>query len=477
MLLATAAGVAALGIETDDYIPVKRTLCWECHTADSRPLVEMVGAILPTETALSIGDSVQILAQLKNLWTADLIYIEPNLDLSAAPSLAFGGGPEPIDAIILGEIPLDASRPQEPQRGFIVLNIPDGMTRLVLELVPPDPDTTRGIDLAMVLYPGKSEPEGTGFTVDAAGRGGTERFELATAVDFLGYGYGNWTVEARLRLIDPDEPGPPPTTLRVPFQVHVDASSQGGVERTMKLPRTALVGPGQSALFVYELQANRLPAAGEHVTLHANVTSYHKHASGESGTDLQNMTRAFRLNVTTDGEKVHLRSSQVAAPTPPLETVSLDRLGEAVGYAAAFLLVSAIVSGGMFGKASRRGLNHLFGTAKRRVAFHNVLSYGLILAAITHTVMFLVEAFYDWRLGLIWGGLGILAMFGLGYTGAMQVPLIRSWSYASWRWTHYGMAVAAIGFTLLHILLDGNNFAFVQEAIGWSDPLGAEPGM
>ena len=39
------------------------------------------------------------------------------------------------------------------------------------------------------------------------------------------------------------------------------------------------------------------------------------------------------------------------------------------------------------------------------------------------------------------------------------------------RYPDYGMAIAAIVFTLVHMALDGVHFGFVQEAIDWNDPL------
>lgn len=62
-------------------------------------------------------------------------------------------------------------------------------------------------------------------------------------------------------------------------------------------------------------------------------------------------------------------------------------------------------------------------------------------------------------------------MFGLGLTGAFQVGMIRRWNYAAWRWSHYGLAVGAILFTLVHMALDGVHFDFIQETIDWTDPL------
>jgi hypothetical protein len=62
-------------------------------------------------------------------------------------------------------------------------------------------------------------------------------------------------------------------------------------------------------------------------------------------------------------------------------------------------------------------------------------------------------------------------MLGLGVTGALQVPMIRRWSFAAWRWSHYGLAVATIVFTLAHMGLDGAHFSAVQDWLGWDDPL------
>jgi hypothetical protein len=135
-----------------------------------------------------------------------------------------------------------------------------------------------------------------------------------------------------------------------------------------------------------------------------------------------------------------------------------------------FLLVFSMITGGVFGKATRRWQNHLFRSAKRRVAFHNFVSYLLTFFAAAHTALFLWEPGFPWTLGMIWGTGALVAMMLLGVTGALQVPMVRRWNYATWRWTHLALALASVLLTIVHVLLDGANFTEFAEWVGWDDP-------
>jgi hypothetical protein len=218
------------------------------------------------------------------------------------------------------------------------------------------------------------------------------------------------------------------------------------------------------------------PAPGETVGLellgHAHYDHQQKDRSDKDDADFSK-PYGVPILVSGDGSQVTLSATAVAGPAPAVHNgATMATVAEAVGYATAFLFLSSTAAGGMFGKASRRWMNSLFGTARRRVAFHNFLSYGLLLAAAVHTALFLVEAAYAWTVGLLWGGLAVLCLLGLGVTGALQVPIIRRWSYATWRGWHYGLAVAALALSAAHMGLDGQHFADLQRLLHWRDPLG-----
>ncbi|MFA5944680.1 MAG: ferric reductase-like transmembrane domain-containing protein [Candidatus Thermoplasmatota archaeon] len=459
----------------------KDTSCWPCHVGWADPLKSFYNLIPPAEAGAPIGEEFDYVVQLQNPWLHDIKFIEPSLNLGPAPSLQFAGGPEPINSLqIQGAVviqpPTDPLQPFAGSTGFVPINIPLGVTYVDIILTPTDSAGT-GPTLTMNLYTGTNEPAGNPVkTASATGPGGAVEFQFITASDIAAVGgSGNWTVEAAIE--DPTDLGAPAQGNRLPFTVTVNARAETSDVTTLIQPQNVNIAKRTSFLFTYRLKAISEPGPDEVIGLGLNGTMYYQH-DDSSTDDFANVTKQFekplKVQLAPDG------SGRVVVLAPadagfvvaqPKNGASIDTLSEVVGYLAAFLLISSVWTGGMFGKASRRQLNTVFGSAKRRVAFHNFLSYGILLFASVHTVLFILETAYYWTLGVLWGGLAILSMAGLGITGAWQVGMIRRWNYATWRWSHYGLAVAAIVFSLAHMALDGVHFAFVQESIDWSDPL------
>lgn len=467
-------------------IPERDTQCWPCHVTWSPPLKTFYNILPPAEAGAEVGQPFDVVIQLQSAWTPPkakpflITYNEPALDLTNAPSLGFFSDVPPLHEEERGSLSPDPSGPTTPVRQAFTWPLPQGATRLTVTLTPDTPSQQTGPDLVLNVYPGSSAPTGNPTRVDAAGRGGTEVFELLGADAFLGSGYGNWTFEAEWTPVvaDPTDPsfvGAPSATAQT-FLLTIDSAVEDTGERIQRQPNGDDIPEGGSALLRFRLVANTQPAPGETVGLTVNATVYYEHDKGSSPVDYANATKPLPepIPVTTDGPRVVLRTV-VAEDTVVGGGVqngaTMDTVSEAMGYGTAFLLLASIWTGGMFGKASRRQLNGVFGTAKRRVAFHNFLSYGLMLFASVHTVLFILELAYHWTIGLLWGGTALLAMLLLGVTGAFQVQMIRRWNYGTWRWSHYGLAVAAIVFTLVHMALDGVHFGFVQDFLGWKDPL------
>lgn len=459
-------------------IPERQTTCWDCHVAWPTPLKTFYNIVPPPQAGAGLGEPFEFVVQLQGAWVPPgdgpyIHYFEPALDLTAAPSLDFVSNVEPKLETLQGAISVNPATLAQPQSSFQVTEIPVGSTRLDIRLVPNDTNAATGPDLTLNIYPGVTQPTGSpAASINLGTRGAVETFSLATVQDFSGFGYGNYTVEA---VATPAQSlGPSLNTIG--YSIEVDASAESTGERIQIQPTRQTLAKGASILFRYQLQANAVPAPGEVARLLVNATVYYEHTDGSTD-NYANITKSFArdIEVTSADPRIVLNADlggTTVVGAPVLQNgASLDTVSEAVGYGSAFLLIASIWTGGMFGKASRRQLNTVFGTAKRRVAFHNFLSYGLILFASLHTILFIVEAAYHWTLGLLWGGPSVLAMFGLGVTGALQVQMIRRWNYGFWRWSHYGLAVAAIVFTLVHMALDGVHFGFIQEAIGWNDPL------
>ncbi|MHB1261853.1 MAG: ferric reductase-like transmembrane domain-containing protein [Thermoplasmatota archaeon] len=484
VLLAVAVAVPATTVlgKGGEAGPIreKDTSCWPCHVGWADPLKSLYNLIPPPEAGAMVEQEFDYVVQLQNPWLHEITFIEPSVSLANAPSLRFAGGPEPINALQLtGAVSLQPSQnPLQPfagSEGFVPVLIPLGVTFIDVTIAPADQDPARGPTLTANLYTGTSEPTGTPSASQSAAGPGQEihfTFPTAQAVADVG-GTGNWTIEAAVE--DLQDIGIPSQANRIPFTVTISARAETTDLTTLIQPQTVDIQKRGSFLFTYRLKAVREPADGEVLGLGLNGTMFYEH--DDSSTDnYANVTKVYekelKVSLAPDGRVVVLAPEDAGfVVAQPKNGASIDTLSEVVGYASAFLLIASVWTGGMFGKASRRQLNSVFGSAKRRVAFHNFLSYGILLFASVHTVMFILETAYYWTLGVLWGGTAILAMLGLGITGAWQVGMIRRWNYAVWRWSHYGMAVAAILFTLVHMALDGVHFAFIQESIDWSDPL------
>lgn len=416
---ATLTGAQQFGSEES----FNGALCYSCHSAWSPVPMRKMFTLAPAAQELAVGNAAEYSVTVQEAWVAkppwpQLLHFEAYIDLEQAPSLGFVSQQPPLLGVQRSGTITPPQTPLNRAEAFVTIDVPPGTSDLILTLASNSSDPALGPDLALAVYPGRDTPGPLPHEVrDDGARGAPERFVVhgGRNITALSPESSTWTVQARLKptTTDGDELQFDPRTI--PFTVTMDAYRNLTGETRQFLVVDRIVEAGQSTLLPFRLQATRTPAAGEHLFVTVNATAYYPHDAGGGIDDWGNFSKTSRVNVAAGpagnvvlGEL----ASETVAPLPEA-TLPLDRVSEAVGYMAAFLIISSIVSGGMFGKASRRGLNAVFGTAKRRVAFHNALSYFLTVAAIAHTVLFILEANYVWTLGIIWGGIAILAMFGL----------------------------------------------------------------
>ncbi len=507
LVFAAFMAVGQAQITEDGYIKPQDSNCWDCHgPGKDTPDMDPALIIIPDYTTVAVGESVDYTVSLRNNWLSVVSGIRVTMDISDAPSVQFTGARGALDPVAVTDtITVDPASidPGDLGRSYytdVLVTIENGTTDLILELVPDNRDQNTGPDLTLYVQPAEGEDAAASIIqpIDAHGKGATERFHAKGGSDFGQYGYGQWKIRAE---ITPIGSGTPPvldlSIGDIGFTVNVRAWSNATGE-TQKVVVDDIgfgiddVGGGGS-LFTFPLEVLAVPGPAERIQLIVNATFYHDH---ENANDPDYLDATFDRTVlpplevplmpapsggSTGGAGGAVLGTDLGStviPGPVLETVTIARISEIVGYASAILMIGSIYSGGIFGKGTRRSLNKIFGSAKRRVAFHNFLSYGLTAAALAHMFIFmwdvntgLAEDGYHWLVGVLWGAPAILAMFALGVTGAIQVPMIRRWNYATWRWTHFWLAIAAIAFTLIHMGLDGQNFAWLQNGIGWKDPL------
>ncbi|HET6399690.1 MAG TPA: ferric reductase-like transmembrane domain-containing protein [Candidatus Thermoplasmatota archaeon] len=480
LALVAVAAVASAQDAAVTYVPERKANCYECHAGDTPPLQVILGIEPPDPSPrITADESVAYRVVLTFPWnpakTAQLEDIEATLDLTGARSLRFAGDAPPqvsTDATTVRMLqPGVPSVPPSVPQGVADMRVEvfPGASRVQLDVEPENKDPLAGPDIRVQLFAGREADGEPDLELDEGRRGQGESLVLEGREAVAQYGSGNWTVRV---LVDAAPSGRGPN---LPTDVAVTATAtsefSAGEERSQTLvTREPLLTP-KSRIYIWYLQKQADVQEGETANLTFRAKVYHDHVTVNPDEDF--VFKTLQLDVVADGDAVLLEpaADSVVRVRPELATLSLTRIGEVVGYISAILLLASVASGGMLGKASRRGLNTVFGTARRRVAFHNVLSYAIIAAAVAHTVLLLVESYFYWTVGLIWGGVATLGMFALGVTGAMQVPLIRKWGFGGWRWVHYSLAVAVIVFTVVHMLLDGQNFASVQGAVGWKDPL------
>lgn len=507
LVLAGAATsvLAKGGGGTPDPKAQEKTLCWTCHASYNPPLKHFTYVIPPGKADFpsKLSNPIFKEAPVKDWpirvnngygrptdpYKNDITHAIITVDLRNAPSLKFGAAPAPIkDQLLAGlipnspptgvpqvpTIPPSATPPSTTFHGTVSnITIGPGATKVGLCLeAGPDP----GPVYTMRVFAGNDTKPRLVYNASAPAQ------ELCISdADGAALGSGNFSVEASYQWPDARSPSYVPfTSPTTPFQVklNVDFGSSGQVQQQATSETIPALG---NKLFNFRLANVQAPGASESVRITVNTTVYHLHKTANGAIDWENITTELVIPVASDdnqgGSLLQIQGGIVVKPNVQ-NGATASRISEAVGYASAFLLIGSNWSGGVFGQRSRQQLNRFFATARRRVAFHNFVSYGLTAAALAHMLIFLLRLSRDYQitLGLIWGGIAILAMFALGVTGALQIPMIRRWGYGNWQQVHFWLGIASVAFTVIHLLLDGANFTFVQEALHWHDPFAPAQG-
>ncbi len=493
-LLLVSASFGAMIVSADissniNDPPTGRKLseCYTCHKdgggSYGPAMTDTYLIITPLETVIPVGEKVEFMVSVKNAWTPETDRFVAAVNLDNATGLAHAADRDDLVEEIVGEIEVP---PTQGAGGTgtdfgerVTFNVEGGVTELRITLEPTHPvEDLRG-QLGLRLWPSASNPEqrvDPNNEVRAGGPGQSVTYTAQGASNIVEMGVGQWVAEAFVEtaLVS----GQPQAVTNQPFRITVEQLFQatgepiafGGSDEVLPDVRD---NPTAQVNIPFTVTATELPEGPGTIAVTVVAREFYDHEPNVSQWDQWMFTKTIELIAIPVPEEnaIKIQGSGVVAAPELVEGIAWDRIGEVIGYVSGFLIIASIYTGGMFGKATRRHLNGLFGTAKRRVAFHNFLSYGILLTALVHTFMFIfVESAFAWTKGIIWGGVAILAMIGLGVTGAMQVPMIRKWNYATWRWSHFYLAIATMLFTVVHIFLDGQNFADFQATLGYTDP-------
>jgi hypothetical protein len=282
--------------------------------------------------------------------------------------------------------------------------------------------------------------------LDAGGLQRTVRVDGEAALE------GQWRL--RLEYVRGDPP-------RLQYAFHATAMYGDAGVPTFEVPvPPTVIGPRQSATVAFEAAG---PVHGTYeLEVHVRATIHYWHRSG-GGYDWDNYTRVRTSHVVVADQYVGPLTA--AGTIPVVGGDARTEIAILVGFASAALLPPALVVAGTYGRGSRRFFNNLLGGARRRVMFHSAVSLGLSGAALVHVALFLLDAKYTSLKGLLWGGLGLVALLGLALTGYYQVPLIQRFGHRWWRNVHLLLGALAVAFTAWHALMDGSHFLELKRQV------------
>lgn len=496
-LLVLVAGVAVTAEPgVDEPTSVKQSECYTCHFEGGAGLGPVLKEMFRVRAAeplqIAPGQEAELRMEIVNWWTAELSGFEARIDISEAPSFAFTAPPAPVlDRSQAGVLPFVLGEVTAAERSDrSTFQVPAGGTELRVRLQPERTDGDQAPDLELRVWPPGSDPDADPPQVhDAGGAGGVEvhRVQASPVAD------GTWTVEAAQAGVTADLAADQSKLVDQPYTVAWDLWYNYTEDDPVRFGSSDAVLDGQqpetpqSTVIAWPLVLREPVTAPQAIRVDVTANAHYDHAPQFRATDDWLFTHNTTLVITPppppaptgnasvpDNLTVTLGDPVAPDEAPDLQvkaTVPLERWGEVIGYGAGFLLVVSLLSGGAFGDWSRRLQQWvLFRRGRRRVAFHNLVSYGLLAAAIAHLVVFLVESRFPWTVGMLLGGASLAGMLLAGLTGALQKPMVRAIGHGPWRWMHYLSFVLAFAGAVGHVALDGIHFVEFQEAVGWEDP-------
>lgn len=455
--------------------PLEPSNCYRCHGSGIGMGLTSMYSISARSTTPELNQPLQLTVTARNDWVADLRDLSARIDLGGAPDVGFSGRPPPVlGTTAVGNLTFDPINPLDlthERAARVEMPLPAGATAFRIRLLPDVQEGEEAPDLQLRLWAPASDTRGDPTLVeDRSGKGGLEMLLVDEATNARRS--GTWLAEVAQAACTEIRDR---SCLRDQgFRLVGDAwfNITGGARaQTQPFPvgldGQDLDAPQRSSVS-WTLFIRQEPEGNQTITVTVNTTAHFKHDHNSARYDDWPFSQQITLPIA-----LHATMELQAAPAPlaPASDEGLIPWIEAIGYASAFALVASVVSGGIFGKSSKRLLDRLFGRTRRRVAFHIAISYVVTLLAMAHTILFVVEATYHWGVGLLWGGLATLSMILVGVNGALQMPVIRRWGYPVWKVLNSVFTYALLVFLVLHVALDGVHFSRIPERLGWRDPV------
>lgn len=504
LLLVLVMVMAAQGApENDEPTRIEESECYDCHQTGgegSGPVLTEIFRMFMTKAPnVELGESTELEFRIMNWWTAEMRGFEGYIDLTEAPAFSFEPARDPVSGSREGTLPeydADAFFQGESRSARIQLEVEAGGTELTMEMTPEegsDADLTMNVwtpaqdpDRDTPQYSQSATEEGGNITITISGelvQGGTyvvEAVETPNPVDTPSTDMFDaepfrvdWTLSFEFDAGDPIQSGAVLTVLDgQDDDAPQDTTISWAVNVVQEITTEQRIRVYMESVSVYE-HPPQFRAVDE--WLYWNDVVYLITPQEDGSLAVGRITPDGRTVIEfIVGESVIEVTPQDAEGPDLTEEVDppFDIAAEVLGYIAAFLLVMSLLTGGAFGNWSRRIQQFLvYGRSRKRVAFHNVISYGVLLVATVHMILFLVEPKYDWSVGFFLGGVSILGMYMSGITGLYQRVMVRGMGHEAWRWLHFLSFVFAFAGAAGHIVLDGIHFAEFQSAVGWEDPV------
>ncbi|GEM_PF-4539846 len=405
---------------------------------------------------------------IKNPWLADLQDVSGYVNVSDAPGLEFPGAQAP-DVASLPQQPTGPTGASYKAVAYPVA-VKGGATEVYFRVAGSETAPLGGLTPGRVrnqtdyyvairapdggLVGGAPPPGGdqAQYVPDAAGHH-LEAVAHANTSSLLAHGPGEYVATVYYGGLDAS-----------PYDAYQATyyNATQNTERVLKGP--AVLRPGEQYTFRFQVIAKDAESL-QRMRYGGRGTAFHDHHEEDiesAGVYDKYATLELRTGATLrQGQALDTSGTAVSLLEP-----TLRRWGQVLGFAGSFLIIPSLVFGGTFGRGSVATLNRWFGGPRRRVLFHNSMSFWLLAVASLHMLLFFYEAFWVWSAGLVWGGLALASMVGLGVTGATQRGFVARWGFNRWRFVHFAMGVLVAVFVMIHMVADGSHFAFVRSLFG-----------
>ena len=414
------------------------------------------------------GQEFEFEMLIRNPWLHEVQDLYGYVDVTNAPGIALEGGKDPVENPLAGEA---IEHPRGGVDGYASrtydIIVEENATEIYIRIagsngtqvpLPAFRDKSADFDLMLtspggevvLTGPDPSDPAASLLTDDSIG---TVVEEIrVNQRNLTAGGPGTWQLQVAYRGFDATG------TYDLFTGVYYNVTG------IILMPGPPVLGPNEEYAFTFKLRVKDVDGL-QSMRYGGIGVAYHEHTDKNIG-DIGNYDKWNTMQFET-GAELRISGAQVdTGGGADLLGPVLRRWAQVLGIASSFLIIPSLVFGGTFGKGSVVTMNKWFGGPRRRVLFHNTMSFWLLGLSLLHMFLFLYEAFWNWSHGLVWGGLALACMIGLGVTGATQRRFVARWGFNRWRFVHFAMGILVVVFTLVHMVADGSHFAFARAWFG-----------